>query len=203
MVLQVYPDQAALSEQAAKQIIALANQAVADHGSFYIALAGGSTPQRLYSILASVELRSQTDWSKWQFFWSDERLVPLDDEYSNFHLADSALLSKLDLGASQVHPVSIEGRTSEEIAATYEQEIRGIVQTGADTVPRFDLILLGLGSDGHTASLFPGQPSLDKSQHLVVASPAGTLPPPVDRITFSLRTINAAHHVMILVSGSA
>ncbi len=202
MNISVYPNKEDLYEAAAQQIAGIANQAIPNHGSFTIALSGGSTPLALYELLAAPEWRDKIDWTHWQIFWSDERLVPQNDEHSNYRAAHGALLSKLDLLPDHIHAVPVGSGTPDETAAAYEQTIRTVVPAGQSGLPSFDLILLGLGSDGHTASLFPGQPSLKESERLVVSSPPGALPPPVDRVTFTLPLINTAHHVMFLATGS-
>ncbi len=203
MPTNIYSDKTALCQAAAELITDIAKQAIVERGQFFIALSGGSTPKQLYELLADPEWSHQIEWSKWQFFWSDERLVPLDDERSNFSLAEEVLLSKLEIDPIQIHAVPIDSGTADHAATSYETTIRSLVPTDNTTLlPRFDLILLGLGSDGHTASLFPDKPTLTESQKLVVATEPGKLPPPVERVTFTFPLINAARNVMFLVSGS-
>lgn len=189
-----------LSEAAASFVSDRSDAAISERGHFTIALAGGSTPRRLYEILASPAWAKRISWGRWQVFFSDERLVELSDERSNFRMANETLLNQVPLPSKNVHSVPVDVTDSRKVAEQYEASIRRTFEQ-PDTVPRFDLILLGLGSDGHTASLFPGKPALTESQRLVVDSEPGVLPPPVPRITFTFSLINAAHSVLFLVAG--
>ena len=166
-----------------------------------VALAGGSTPGRLYELMSQQPLRAHTDWTKWHVFWGDDRMVPPSDPNSNVLLAQQNLLARVPIPSARVHRVPTELGDPDLAAAQYEQEIRAVFDPKPGEVPRFDLILQGLGSDGHTASLFPGFPTLDEQERLVVGSPPGTLPPPVPRVTFTLPLINAARTVVFLVAG--
>lgn len=186
-----------LSIAAADYVINLANQGIDERGVFRVALAGGSTPRRLYEIL-STDSKERTDWSKWAVYFSDERIVPLTDNNSNYAMAKAALLSKVTINSDNVYVPDIALKDPKLIAEDYEKTIQ---RSTSEKLPAFDLILLGLGSDGHTASLFPGKPALDEKDRLVVASPPGVLPPPVDRITFTIPLINAAKNVLFLVAG--
>ncbi len=190
----VFDDAAALGEAAALEVVRTTRNAVARRGVSTLVLAGGSTPRRLYEHLAEEPYREQVDWTRVELFWGDERCVFPGHPKSNYRMAEEALLSKIP-GGGTVHRILGElepGRA----AALYEQEIRSV--TG-EQVPRFDLILLGLGPDGHTASLFPDTPDLLEERRLAVA----TISPqsPHDRITITLRVINAARKVMFLVKG--
>ncbi len=200
--LTVTADLAALGAAAADDVLARAASAIASRGRFAIALSGGSTPQPLYERLAASPWRDRTDWSRWHVFWSDERLVPADDPCSNQRLAQQALLGHVPIPAAQIHRVPIDAGPPEVVAAAYEGELRASFLLDDGSLPRFDLILLGLGSDGHTASLFPGAPALDERRRLVVATPPGSLPPAVDRVTFTLPVLNAARAIVFLVSGA-
>jgi 6-phosphogluconolactonase len=157
-----------------------------------IALAGGSTPQRAYERAAD----RGGDWSGATVWFSDERCVPPDDENSNFAMADRALLSRL---SQPPQVMRIEGELGPDAAAgAYE----ALVREHLGPAPRFDLLLLGLGPDGHTASLFPGKPAVHDTQRLVAPVPEAGMPPQVPRVTFTLPLINLAREVVFLVGGA-
>jgi 6-phosphogluconolactonase len=143
--------------------------------------------------------RDEVDWSRVQIFFSDERFVPPDSEESNFHTANVALLSRVDIPERFIHRYATVDITPRESAVNYEQGIRRVFEVGQDELPHFDLILLGLGPDGHTASLFPGTEALNNTVDLVVANYV----PKVDiwRLTFTYPLLNAAQAVMFLVQG--
>jgi 6-phosphogluconolactonase len=159
-----------------------------------IALSGGSTPKRLYELLAQGK-GGHIDWKRVQIFFSDERNVPPDDLESNFGMAKESFLGAGLVPESNVHRIHGE-YSADEAAKTYEHQIRKIL----GDVPVFDLILLGLGPDGHTASLFPGSPALNEKQVLVVGNRVEKLN--TDRITFTYPLLNAASHVLFLASGA-
>jgi 6-phosphogluconolactonase len=191
----------AMALAAADRVILIANEAIKARGVFRIGLAGGSTPRRLYEILSSRKYIDQTNWSCWMVYFSDERVVPLTDERSNYAMAKGALLRSGQIKEGNVYMVPVHLGDADRVAAEYETQIRGSFKGDDMTVPRFDLILLGLGSDGHTASLFPEKQALHSVDRLVVESTPGILPPSVDRVTFTFPLINAARHVVFLVSG--
>lgn len=201
-IWSIFPDLDALSEAAARYVTDRARHAIAERGRFALALAGGSTPRRLYQLLATPAWSEQIAWARWYFFLGDERLVSPTDKDSNFGMARDALLAHVPVEASQVHRVPVEAGEADTVAARYEAEIRGFFGLSANEPPRFDLVLLGMGSDGHTASLFPGKPALEEHTRLTVASPPGVLPPPVDRVTFTYPLLNAARAVAFLVAGA-
>jgi 6-phosphogluconolactonase len=190
-----------LTDQAAEVLREHAHAAGERRGRFVVALAGGSTPRRLYGLLTSEPWRSRVDWSIWHIFWGDERLVPLENPDSNGGEARRLLLDKVPVPPEQVHYAPVELGPAGVVAGQYGAELRAFFGSGAEPWPRFDLIFLGMGSDGHTASLFPGMPTLDERTQLVVASPPGVLPPPVDRVSFTLPVLNAARAVVFLVAG--
>lgn len=200
--IDVFADADQLSEAAATNLVEHARQAVADRGRFLLALAGGSTPKKLYQLLTTSPWRDQINWQHWHVFLGDERMVPPEHKDSNYGMARDALLAHVPLDAVQIHPVPTDAGSPDDVASRYEAELRGFLTVSAGEWPRFDLVLLGMGSDGHTASLFPGMPSLDETARMVVASPPGVLPPPVDRITLTLPVINAARAVAFLVAGA-
>jgi 6-phosphogluconolactonase len=174
-------------------------EAVAARGAFTVALSGGSTPKGLYSLLAGDEtFRSGIAWNRGEFFWSDERHVPPDHPDSNFRMAEDALLSRVPVTATRIHRVRAELPDPAVAAIAYEVEVRRVFDC-YDQVPRFDLLLLGLGADGHTASLFPGTPALAERSRLVTAN---HVPDLGDRITMTYPLLNAARLVMFVVAGS-
>jgi 6-phosphogluconolactonase len=196
--LLVSPDAATLMRDAADRIVALYREATAGHGVFHIALSGGGTPNALYRLLATPAHASQFDWTRMHLWWSDERYLPIDSPDNNYHMAYQALISKIAIPAENVHRVRVE-LPAEDVAADYESAITRNVGASDAQPPAFDAILLGLGEDGHTASIFPGTVAHIPPDRLVVAH----FVPQVAmwRITFTSRLINAARHVLFLVSG--
>src|SRR3954464_13756553 len=187
--LIILPDPTALADEAARRFVALAQAAIADHGRFTVALSGGSTPRALYERLAHPPPSEAVDWSNPHALWGDERTVPPDDIESSYRMARETLLAHVPIPAANIYPVPTVGGTPEAAARAYEETL--IAVFGAD-LPRFDLILLGIGPDGHTASLFPGHPEpVRPSAALAVAVHNAPKPPPV-RITFTYKLINAA-----------
>lgn len=198
MYIATYPDSDTLSHQAAQLIVRLAAESVVTHGRFTVALAGGSTPRKLYGLLANEPYRSQIDWALLEVFWSDERCVPVDDVESNFRMAQEAFLSKVPIAESQIHRMHADWPDHDAAAQAYVIEMRRVF--GTDGIPGFDLLQLGMGPEGHTASLFPHQAALHEQERLVM--PVRTPKPPPDRLTFTPPLLNAARHVLFLVTGS-
>jgi 6-phosphogluconolactonase len=191
-----------LADRAADRFIEVAGGAIRKRGRFTVALSGGSTPERMYTLLAAPPRRERVDWGRVYMFFGDERAVPADDPRSNFGMAQRTLLAGGEMPADHVFAVPTEGRTATEAAAEYEGILsRFFGQPPDGPPPILDLILLGLGDDGHTASLFPGKPALRVRDAWVTASPPGILPPPLDRVTFTFPVLNAARHAVFLVSG--
>lgn len=184
---------------AAEEIVNAANQAVAERGRFTIALSGGSTPKSLYTLLA-INARSTLPWDRTFFFWGDERHVPPTDIESNYRMADESMLSKVSVPAGNVFRVAAENPDAGAAAAAYEQTLRKFFASPEAEIPRFDLILLGIGPDGHTASLFPGTAALQEKSRLVVSNWVEKFK--TDRITFTLPLLNAARRIAFLVSGT-
>src|SRR6266511_4901659 len=165
--LVVLPTPAALTDEAARRFAELAEAAIQRNGRFTVALSGGSTPRALHQRLAQPPLSTAIDWSKVLVFWGDERFVPPDSEDSCFRMARETLLDHIPIPAANIFPVPTVGGTPESAANAYAETL--VVQFDSQT-PRFDLILLGMGPDGHTASLFPGHPEPSApSDELVVA----------------------------------
>jgi 6-phosphogluconolactonase len=187
------------SRETAERLVKIARDAIAGRGRFTLALSGGSTPATLFSLLASEAYRDRIEWGKTIVMWSDERCVPPDHPDSNYGMARDLLLSKVSVPAGNVH--RIRGEISPAQAALeYEHAVRREIRTPAETgIPVFDLILLGMGPDGHTASLFPGTLAIHEQTRLVVSHLVPKLA--ARRITFTPPLINAAAHVVFLVAG--
>ncbi len=194
----VYRDLEELSSKAAAEFVRLANERSATVGRFAVALSGGSTPRALYSLLAGDEFQSQVPWNRVHFFWGDERCVPPEHPDSNYRMAFETLLSKAPVPEKNIH--RIEAECAPEIAAAgYEQTIRDFFRLSGSDWPRFDLILLGLGDDGHTASLFPGSEALQETRRLAVATYVEKLKS--HRVTLTLPVLNHAANIFFLVAG--
>jgi len=198
LAIEVMEDVTALAEYAAKMFVDSAREAVKSHGRFSVALAGGSTPLRLYDLLAWDPYVSEVEWARCHLFWGDERCVPPDHIDSNYQQAYVQLLSKVDIPSRNIHRIHGE-LPAQQAADLYQSELKRFF--GAE--PVFDLILLGVGPDGHTASLFPGSAALDETNRWVVGVPHSTPPPPlVDRVSLTLPVLNAASQVIFMVAGT-
>jgi 6-phosphogluconolactonase len=184
---------------AAEEVIHAANQAVAARGRFTIALSGGSTPRGLFTLLAA-NARSVLPWDKMFFFWGDERHVPPGDPESNYRMANESLLAKIPVAAANVFRIPAENPDAAAAALAYEQTLQKFFQLQPGEFPRFDLILLGIGPDGHTASLFPESAGLNEKSRLVIANWVEKFK--TNRITFTFPVLNAARSVAFLVSGT-
>ncbi|HEY6983235.1 6-phosphogluconolactonase [Reyranella sp.] len=196
-IVEVADDAAALAEQAADWLLALARQRT---GTFSVALSGGTTPRRLYQLLASVPRRDSFPWDRTCWFWGDERFVPHDDADSNYHMVREAMLARAPVPAANIHPMPTEGLEPEEAAAVYERTLKqfyGAEELAPDK-PLFDVVLLGLGTNGHTASLFPGMAVLDERRRWV-----GTMTDPEagTRLTLTYPALESSHEAAFLVAG--
>jgi 6-phosphogluconolactonase len=189
---------AELSQKGAELFVRLANDSVQRSGRFTIALSGGSTPKHLYSLLASGEYRERVPWQSVYLFWGDERCVPPDHPESNFHTVQEALLSKIDIPAENIHRMAGE-KDPQIAAAEYDYALKRFFQLSSGELPRFDLILLGIGDDGHTASLFPGSHALTEMKRLVVAPYVEKLG--AYRLTLTLPVLNNGAADVFLVAG--
>jgi 6-phosphogluconolactonase len=195
--IRVLPDPQALAEAAARHVVERAQAAIRERGRFSIALSGGSTPRDLHLRLAGPPLRNQIDWARVHVFFGDERCVPPDDARSNFRMADETLLSKVPIPPAQIHRVRGE-LPPEEAAADYERQLREFF---GDEPPRLDLVLLGMGDNGHTASLFPGLTAVREQQRWVVAEYVAEVS--MWRITLTPVVLNQARADVFLVAGQA
>lgn len=183
---------------AAEEVVRAANHAVAERGRFAIALSGGSTPKNLFNLLAT-NARTSLPWDRTFFFWGDERHVGPTDPESNYRMANEAMLSKVPVAAGNIFRMPTENPDAAAAAEAYERTLRTFFQMESG-VPQFDLILLGMGPDGHTASLFPGTAALQEKSKLVVANWVEKLK--THRLSFTLPVLNAAREVAFLVSGT-
>jgi 6-phosphogluconolactonase len=196
--VRVLEDPERVAREAAGLFVRLSVEAVSTRGAFSVALSGGSTPRRVYELLAADDYRSQVTWPSVHVFFGDERTVPPDHPDSNFRMANEALLSHVDLPAENVHRMNGVGDAAAN-ASRYESELRAFF--GDAAWPRFDLVMLGMGDDGHTASLFPGSAALAEERAWVVANWVEKFQ--TWRITLTAPAINAARRVLFLVTGAA
>ncbi len=194
-IIKTYPNAEILAREAAFYFIECASEAIAEHGRFSVALAGGSTPKALYANLATVELAPRVQWEKVHIFWGDERCVAPNHEESNYHMAFEAMLRHLPIPVNQIY--RMEGEIEPKDAAkAYEDRLKHFF---GQKQPRFDLVLLGLGDDGHTASLFPGTTALSETNRWVAANYVRKFS--TWRLTMTARLINQAANVTFLISG--
>lgn len=199
--VRTFPDLSALSEAAAREIVRIANESFAARGWFSIALSGGNTPKRTHQLLAE-QHRGEIDWSQTDILFGDERFVPDTDARSNYRMARETLLEPAGIAPEGVHPVATNVASATDAAAQYEQTLARVLAVSGDW-PVIDLLLLGVGPDGHTASLFPGSPVLAEKERWVCAVDAPTtVQPAVPRVTLTLPVINAARNVLFMVAGA-
>jgi len=194
--IRVCADPGSLAVAAAEHFVALAQEAVTARGVFCVALSGGSTPRAAYALLATEEYAVRVDWGRVQVFWGDERCVSPDHMGSNYRMAREVLLDHVSVPQQNVHRLRGESCPG-DVAALYEVELRKVFRVG---VPHFDLVMLGMGQDGHTASLFPGTEVLDEQRRWVVAHYVDSVQG--WRVTLSPLVINAARNVTFIVSGT-
>ena len=199
--IRILADGAAIAQRAAQQFLQAAADAVRERGSFTAALAGGSTPKTLYSLLANdPALRSQVPWDKIHLFFGDERHVGPGHPDSNFRMATEAMLSKAPLKAEQVTRIKGEYPDAEQAAQEYEQALRTYFQLKDGEYPRFDLLLAGMGNEGHTLSLFPGTKALHPGARVVVRNWVGKLY--TERITLTAPAASNAARIIFMVTGA-
>jgi len=200
--VEIFRNAAELAQQAAQLILTQSQLAVARNNLFTIALSGGSTPKRLYELLAdpTQQFRSQLPWDCIHFFWTDERHVPPDHPDSNYRMVREAMLVRAPVPPTNVHRMLSEKPNASEAANDYESQLRDFFHPPAGELPRIDFILLGLGPEGHTASLFPDSEVLHETQRWVAAPWIAKLNS--HRLTMTLPVLNNASTVVFLVSGS-
>jgi 6-phosphogluconolactonase len=197
--VRVFASPEHLFRAAAENFCRIGSQSIRDRGRFSVALSGGSTPGGLHEELVR-NFATQLPWQDVFFFWSDERHVPPTDPESNYRMANETLLSKLAIPAANIFRIPSEMPDAGDAARIYEQTLHNFFRPAADSFPRFDLILLGMGPDGHAASLFPGTTALEEKQHWVVANWVEKFS--TFRITFTYPVLNQAANVTFLVSGA-
>jgi 6-phosphogluconolactonase len=199
--VRILKDGAAIARLAADKFVELAQAAVSERGAFSVALAGGSTPKLLYSLLATDSgLRAKVPWDKIQLFFGDERHVGPEDAQSNFKMASDTMISKAPVKAEQVHRMKGEYPDAEKAAREYEQELRAHFGLKEGDLPRFDLVLVGMGDEGHCLSLFPGTKALHApAGRIVVSNWVGKLF--TDRITITAPVANNAANILFTVAG--
>ncbi len=204
MRIERFPNKEAFSRAAARFVLGKARRAVGRSGRFAVALSGGKTPRPVYEQLALPPFRDAMPWERVHLFWSDERWVPRQHPESNFGMAFETFISQVPIPAQNVHPVPVDVESPQEAATQYEDTLQAFCH-GEDpkrrTPPALDLILLGVGADGHTASLFPGSPLLEeRSRWAAAAFPPQGISPAISRVTLTLPVINAARCVLFLAS---
>ncbi|MDQ1856051.1 MULTISPECIES: 6-phosphogluconolactonase [unclassified Chryseobacterium] len=197
MNITVFDDLEKLYTKAADTFVDLSKKSILKNGRFVVALSGGSSPKAIFKLLATPEYKEQIDWSKVYFFWVDERWVPLNDDKSNFRMTDEALLNHVPVPENHVFPMYADGISPEDYAKAYEQQIRTVL--GDEGI--FDFILLGMGDDGHTASLFPGEEVLNEKEKWVSAY--YLKPQEMFRITLTAPIINNAGHILAIAFGES
>jgi len=198
METRVFPDIDALSRVALEELLRVMQDAIKQRGRFVIALSGGHTPAKLYTLWAHAENYGvETPWDRVHLFWGDERYVPQDDPLNNYRMTRETLIEHVAIPAANVHPVPTNLPTPEKAAEAYETELRRFFGGNA---PAFDLQLLGLGVEGHTASIFPDSPALEEKQRWVMAVEAPAKP--VRRLTMTPVVLNEARNTFFLVAGA-
>jgi len=196
----VLPDPAAVCAAMADLVVESAAAAIDEQGIFRIALSGGGTPKTVYPMLLEPHRRDAVDWSRVEFFWGDERAVPPDDPQSNFGVAYAMLIARLpNVRPARIHRMPAEAPDLDAAALGYESELRVAFGTRGGEFPAFDLVWLGMGPDGHTASLFPGSAALDETERAVVANWAPH--PRAWRMTLTFPVFDAARRVVFVVEG--
>lgn len=199
--IRILADGAAIARRAAQEFVQAAADAVRENGAFNVALAGGSTPKALYSLLATdPSLRSQVPWEKLHLFFGDERHVGPGDADSNFRMATEAMISHVPLTKDQVVRIKGEYPDAEEAAREYEQALQSYFKLKPGEYPRFDLLFAGMGNEGHTLSLFPGTKALHADGRIVVRNWVGKLY--TDRITLTAPAASNAARILFMVTGA-
>jgi 6-phosphogluconolactonase len=199
--IELFANGMEIARRAAADVLRIANEAVAARGVFTIALAGGSTPKVLYALLAEhPALRNALPWDKMKVFFGDERHAGPGQADSNFQMATDAMLSKVPLQPEQIHRIKGEYQDTAQAAAEYEEVIRQQFNLQPGTFPRFDLILLGMGNEGHTLSLFPGTKALHETQRIVTRNWVGKLY--TERVTLTAPAANNAANIIFMIAGA-
>jgi 6-phosphogluconolactonase len=200
--LEVLPTPEAVAAAAATEFLRLGYDAIRRQGAFRVALAGGTTPRAAYERIAATWRsgpNGKLAWERVHLFWGDERMVPPGDPRSNYGMARTALIQRLEIPVGNIHRIPDDAAKPEAAAARYERELRDAFGVGAGVLPRFDLVILGIGPDGHTASLFPGDAALDETSRLAVAARHPETGEP--RVTLTFPVLNQAAATIVLVTG--
>jgi 6-phosphogluconolactonase len=197
--IRIFKDRLALATALSSHVAQAAQASLLANGRFCVALSGGSLMEIIAPVLSTNPLRDRIDWSAWRIFWVDERWVPPSSPDSNFCLARRLLLSRVGVPGEHIHAMD-DSKSPDETARACEAIIRRTLHVETGVFPRFDLVLLGLGEDGHVASLFPGHPALQESRRWVVPVFDAPKPPPV-RVTMTLPVINHARRVAFVAAG--
>lgn len=197
MSVTVFNDLDTLYKKSADIFVELSEKAIQKHGKFVVALSGGSSPKAIFNLLATEEYSSKIDWTKIYFFWVDERWVPLNDEKSNAKMTFEALFNKVPVVKDQIFPMYKEGVEAVDFAKEYEQEVKNVLGESGN----FDFILLGMGDDGHTASLFPGEKILHEKEKWVDAFYLKSQE--MFRITLTEPIINKAENILVVTFGES
>lgn len=201
MRIEVFPDAAAVCAAMADRFVTSAAAAIDERGTFRVAMSGGGTPKTVYPMILEPRRRDTVDWSRVEFFWGDERAVPPDDPESNFGVAYRMLITQLpDVRPELIHRMPAEAPDMDAAALAYESELRLAAGARGDEAPELDFIWLGMGPDGHTASLFPGSTAIDETERAVVATWAPY--PRAWRMTLTYPVLDAAREVVFAVEGA-
>ena len=194
----IFPDPEAMSLEAAKRFVQTASEAITERDRFLAVLSGGRTSRRTYELLASTPFRDEINWSKVHLFVSDERFVPMESSESNFGLIQRLLLSKISIPKTNLHPFCVEANTLEEAARETAEAFWLFFGKTRRTFPRFDLVFLGMGADGHVAGIFPGTEAFrERGKWVVFSKNAGGF----NRLSLTLPFLNAARKIIVLVAG--
>ena len=206
--IRSYSSLSELSLATAEFIAELAEARIKERNIFTLVLSGGSTPRQLYEELANQPISNRIDWQHTHLFWGDERCVPPNHPDSNFALAYETMISKVVVPPANVHRIPAETDSPKAAAEKYEKSLREFFRVATEpdsprTFPSFDLVLLGLGEDGHTASLFPCDAALEEKTKWAVAVDGSTAAPSIPRVSLTLPVLNEARHVLFLASGAS
>jgi len=198
--LTVVPDAAALAQAAATRLLA---RLAEPRDRFAVCLTGGSSPEGLYRLLPTDPYRSQVPWERVHWFWGDDRFVPQSDERSNAGMARRLFLDRVPVPPGNLHPIPTDGADVDDAARRYETELRAFY--GADRLdpgrPLFDVVLMGIGNDGHTASLFPRQAQVEETKRWVIGVPEAGMEPYVPRVSLTLPPLAATREMLFLITG--
>ncbi len=196
--VETFSDLSSLSQQCVAYFVNYAEEAIKTNNVFYAAVSGGKTPKHFFELLAESPKAKSIKWEKVHLFWVDERYVSADSQYSNYRLASESFISKVAIPSSNIHKIGTGYHDIALAAQKYEEEMLSVFGLKKGEIPRFDLIVLGMGSDGHTASLFPGWKASGKIKGLACAVHVNNMP---GRITLTPAVLRAANHLLVLVSG--